>query len=346
MNLSLPSAASKTGPQILVLADDLTGALESGAAFAHRGIKGAVTILNTHWAGEPVLVIDTETRHVSEDEAEIRIGQLAKAANARLIYKKTDSTLRGNIRAELHALSQRGPVLYVPAYPQLGRTLHDGCLHVHGIPVEETAFAQDPLYPVRNGNIAALLAGTSNITICPDNTQAGIEALARNWIEAGGIAAGPSAFLHAAADVLAPSSQQPEFPTVRRALLVSGSLHVRSKEQIAAASKTLGSWNWTVLCSPKEPQGDGLAFAARFGQEAKRAFESDQFDTIIVFGGDTAFSLLTAMKIDALEPLGEVLPGVPVSLLPNKKTLITKAGGFGPPELLFQLHERLSHEQR
>ena len=43
---------------------------------------------------------------------------------------------------------------------------------------------------------------------------------------------------------------------------------------------------------------------------------------------------------------GEVLPGIPVSLLPNQTTLITKAGGFGSTDLLFQLHERLSHEIR
>src|SRR5919199_1416274 len=114
MNVTLQSGAAKPDPQILVLADDLTGALESGAAFASRGIKGVVNLLKAHWTGEPVLVIDTETRHTSEAQAATCIEQLAKSTTARLIYKKTDSTLRGNIRAELHALSQRGPVLYVP----------------------------------------------------------------------------------------------------------------------------------------------------------------------------------------------------------------------------------------
>ncbi len=45
-----------------------------------------------------------------------------------------------------------------------------------------------------------------------------------------------------------------------------------------------------------------------------------------------------------IEPIGEVLPGVPVSRLPNNKTLITKAGGFGVPDLLLRLRERLSDE--
>jgi uncharacterized protein YgbK (DUF1537 family) len=89
-----------------------------------------------------------------------------------------------------------------------------------------------------------------------------------------------------------------------------------------------------------------LAFAARFAEDVKSAVESDRFDTIIVFGGDTAFALLKAMHIDIVEPIGEVLPGIPISLLPDKRILITKAGGFGDPDLLFQLHERLTHELR
>jgi uncharacterized protein YgbK (DUF1537 family) len=345
MNGSFHQPDTKPDPQILVLADDLTGALESGAAFAQRGIKSAVNLLKAHRTGEPVLVIDTETRHASEEQAAMRIGQLATSITARLIYKKTDSTLRGNIRAELQALSQRGPVLFVPAYPQMGRTVHDGCLYVHGIPVEQSPFAKDPVHPVRTGNIAALLADSSNINICHENTEAGIQAVARDWIEAGGIAAGPSSLLHAAAEVLAPGSLTPKFPNVSRALLVSGSRHVQSQRQIEAASQALRNWGWSVFCSPNEHRGDPLAFAAQFGEEAKRAFESDQFDTIIVFGGDTTFSLLNAMNIDSLEPIGEVLPGVPVSLLPSHKILITKAGGFGHPNLLFQVHERLTHER-
>jgi uncharacterized protein YgbK (DUF1537 family) len=271
---------------------------------------------------------------------------MAKSADARLIYKKTDSTLRGNIRAELHALSLIGPVLYVPAYPQLGRTVQDGCLHVHGIPVEQTPFALDPLHPVRNGNIAALLTGTSNITIFGENTEEAIETAARGWIETGGIAAGPSSLLHAAAKVLAPECSPVAFPIVRRALIISGSRHQRSQEQITTASAALETWDWKALCAPCEHQGDPLAFAARFAEDVKSAVESDRFDTIIVFGGDTAFALLKAMHIDIVEPIGEVLPGIPISLLPDKRILITKAGGFGDPDLLFQLHERLTHELR
>ena len=59
-----------------------------------------------------------------------------------LIYKKTDSTLRGNIAAELRALADLFPtwrIGYAPAYPALGRTVKNGVLYVDDVPVSETA---------------------------------------------------------------------------------------------------------------------------------------------------------------------------------------------------------------
>src|SRR5947208_13971061 len=90
-----------TAPDILILADDLTGALESGAAFGQRGIEAAVVWDNPrHLPSTPVLVIDTETRHQDAASAGERIQNLSASIPARVAYKKTDSTLRGNIRAE------------------------------------------------------------------------------------------------------------------------------------------------------------------------------------------------------------------------------------------------------
>src|SRR3954452_21254922 len=136
------------GRWILAIADDLTGALEIGAKFAERGIAARVTteLGGTAPPDVPVLVIDTETRHLPADEA----AALVRAVGAEyrefapwLIYKKTDSTLRGNIATEFRALldvfSER-TLVYAPAYPQMGRTVVAGRLFVGGTPVSESAF--------------------------------------------------------------------------------------------------------------------------------------------------------------------------------------------------------------
>jgi uncharacterized protein YgbK (DUF1537 family) len=130
--------------RILVLADDLTGALEAGAKFAGQGIR---TLVSTELSLRPkgcdesigVLVIDAETRHLPAAEAGQRVWELAHAAGEqgfRYLYKKTDSTLRGNIASELGALAEAFPgsaLLYAPAYPRMGRTVKRGMLYVHGV---------------------------------------------------------------------------------------------------------------------------------------------------------------------------------------------------------------------
>ena len=203
-------------PDLLVLADDLTGALEAGAAFSQRGMPSRVTWEQNYSSSlpvfVPVLVIDTETRHISAAMAAEKITSSVKEIPARLIYKKTDSTLRGNIRAELLALAQLGSVTFVPAYPKLGRTVHQSHVHVDGVPLEQTEFARDPLHPIADGNLKRLLGDPENVFISESNTDRAIEELARTWLQSGGLAAGPSALLHAAAGILATTPQAPVFP--------------------------------------------------------------------------------------------------------------------------------------
>jgi len=60
-----------------------------------------------------------------------------------------------------------------------------------------------------------------------------------------------------------------------------------------------------------------------------------------VFGGDTALALWNALGITELRPLGEVLPGVVVSVSADEKRIfVTKAGGFGGPSLIAEILER------
>src|SRR5262245_65121828 len=98
--------------EVLALSDDLTGALEVGVRF------GAVVELWRGQARRPRHVLDTETRHLPADKAATLIAEIAAGSSARLIYKKTDSTLRGNIGAELGALLAvypQFPLIYAPA---------------------------------------------------------------------------------------------------------------------------------------------------------------------------------------------------------------------------------------
>ena len=113
--------------KIVIIADDMTGALDSGVKLAAQGISSAAIIdrgFDIASLDATALIINTESRHVSAEEAYKRVFDAAKKAylsGADIIYKKLDSTLRGNIGAELQAASdacEKRHIVLAPALPQ------------------------------------------------------------------------------------------------------------------------------------------------------------------------------------------------------------------------------------
>ena len=108
---------------ILIIADDLSGAAELAGIAATRGYTAEVhTELDTSSKAE-VIAVDSQTRSLSTAEAGARIRSIVEAAkefSIEWIYKKTDSVLRGNIRAELESLMEataKQRTLLIPANP-------------------------------------------------------------------------------------------------------------------------------------------------------------------------------------------------------------------------------------
>ncbi len=118
-----------------------------------------------------VLVIDTDSRACSADEAMRRASRLAEQCNAMpvdWIFKKVDSVLRGHVVAELGALLEafgNERALLVPANPALGRTISGGDYRVNGQLLHETDFANDPEYPALTSNVVGLLVGRDSLGI-------------------------------------------------------------------------------------------------------------------------------------------------------------------------------------
>jgi 2-keto-3-deoxygluconate transporter len=157
-------AADTTGAgKILVIADDLTGSNDTGVQFSKRNLKSIVItdkdqiikLLNDC----DVLVIDTESRFDNMEKAYRKtydIGEKVKRKNIKCIYKKFDSTLRGNIGGEISGLMdslELGHTIIVPAYPSNNRTTRNGMVYVKGVLLAETEFSDDPKTPVRESFI-------------------------------------------------------------------------------------------------------------------------------------------------------------------------------------------------
>jgi uncharacterized protein YgbK (DUF1537 family) len=273
---------------VAVIADDLTGANDTGAQFAKRGIA-TVVLLDWNVATLPlgceVLVVNTESRHISRAEAAHRVShvaRIARSAGVKFFFKKTDSTLRGNIGAELEALMQAldlERITFVPAFPELGRATRDGIHYVHDKPIAESAFARDPLNPVTDSRVASVLKiqGARNVESLPSakmmERSAGIcvidcesavqlSGIAEDVLRAGDFAAaGSAAFADQFCRHLGLHGASRKSPTPRGPiLLVNGSLHERALEQITAAPEIFLRIRMPpeVLIAPSQSNWDAL----------------------------------------------------------------------------------------
>jgi uncharacterized protein YgbK (DUF1537 family) len=162
----------------LIIADDLTGGADAGAQFAKRGMKtllvsyrgeGSVP-LATHPA-QDVLVVNTISRGQSPAQAAGTISTLLKGfapGDFPILYKKIDSTLRGNIGAEIDAILAETAIplcFMAPSYPEQNRFLKAGIMMVGGKPVAITEVATDAASPVRESNVGSLLARQTSLSI-------------------------------------------------------------------------------------------------------------------------------------------------------------------------------------
>src|SRR5919107_6028349 len=144
---------------IAIVADDLTGAADTGVQFVHAGYRTAVLFRATEVLedGLDAVVFYTDSRAMPAGFAAERVLGAARAARkARIVYKKLDSTLRGNVAVELAAAlggARRDRVVVAPAFPAAGRTTVGGIQRVHGVPVDETEMANDPHTPVREAHV-------------------------------------------------------------------------------------------------------------------------------------------------------------------------------------------------
>jgi D-threonate/D-erythronate kinase len=149
---------------IAIIADDLTGAADTGVQFVHAGYRTAVFFRATEVLADDLdaVVFDTDSRAMPAGFAARRVVDATHAARgARIVYKKLDSTLRGNIAAELAAAlggARRDRAIVAPAFPAAGRTTVGGIQRVHGVPVDETEMANDPQTPVGEAHVPSLLA--------------------------------------------------------------------------------------------------------------------------------------------------------------------------------------------
>ncbi|MCA9798593.1 MAG: four-carbon acid sugar kinase family protein [Cyanobacteria bacterium HKST-UBA04] len=164
------------GESIGVIADDLTGACDTGLQFNVKGITTRIVLdytdlnlPNTLAKGPQNFIVNTNSRHVEELDAVAAVRKslrfLVQQANTGLFYKKMDSTLRGHVAQECLAMIEEldcKAAIVAPAYPGEGRRTVGGYQLVRGLPVEQSDVARDPLFPVFQSHLPTLLGNQSD----------------------------------------------------------------------------------------------------------------------------------------------------------------------------------------
>lgn len=148
----------------LIIADDFTGANDTGVQLARRGIPTSVTLkYNGIHPDSTSYVLDTESRGMDREKAYSHVKHQVSHidfSGFRYIIKKVDSTLRGNIAMEVKAIDEiyrSELIIFMPALPDLGRTTFHGIHHLNGTPITETELAKDPVKPVATDRLDHLL---------------------------------------------------------------------------------------------------------------------------------------------------------------------------------------------
>ena len=155
--------------RISVISDDLTGANDCGGQLVRYGLDVSVVLQNhdSDFVKQQALIFNTDSRAVSEEEAYQRVkmvSQWVKSGDFDVVYKKIDSTMRGNIGQEINAVFdvlQPDFVFIAPAFPEAGRQVIDGFHFLNQKPLHETEVAHDPKTPVNDSLITRIIKNQS-----------------------------------------------------------------------------------------------------------------------------------------------------------------------------------------
>ena len=423
---------------IFIIADDLTGANDTGVQFAKHGYKTSVLILDDKLKNmecknvHDVLVIDTETREVGENVARGKLARMLKeikfgVSENDIVYKKIDSTLRGNAGAEIEEnlkIFKKQFCLLSPSFPPHQRVTVGGNLIVQDKPLGFTPYIAANNHDIAESFIPSILEkqtklpigiidikeiqkGKTNITnLITMLTNEGKEIIVADSsnekhlkdIVSSGMSFGSKVLFAGSAGLancLAESYQKKTGPTINvqhnksPILVVGGSRNPIMVDQIRYLKNNLDfnelridireiytqkdnklhqytkesleiiKGNHDLIIYTDAPNNEQKAIDNELMRKYKLTYKELEKNikiflglltsnivkganvrNLILTGGDIAISACRELGISKLELLGELLPGIPLTIArydDNSLNIITKAGGFGKKDTLYDL---------
>ena len=344
-------------PRLRLLADDITGALDTAAEMT--GLCGPVRVAwDGAGAGQGSLAIDAGTREATRDDAIDRIRALAPMLpGTEIAFAKLDSLLRGQVAAQIAACFGLGAwthCLVAPAFPAQGRVTRNG-----------RQFARQPdggWAPVGGDDLPGLLAAEGlvvqvgsppgpGITVLDTETEDDLRRIVAHgrrlpgpvlWCGSGGLAralAGdtaplPSTVVGGPVLGLFGSDQS----ATARQLAACGGAWVRIGDGHAADARMIAqrmAAEGAALASVALPPGLARTEAAQRIGAAMTALTHrlDPPGTLVVAGGETLRAICAGLGATHLDATGIVAPGIPRSVMRGGAwdgvPIISKSGAFG-----------------
>ena len=169
------SSAPGQTERIAIIADDYTGAGDAGVHFARFG-RQIELLLDPHALADPSgragdVALSSETRFLlPADAASVTSGLVrsCRLAGFDRIFKKIDSTMRGNPGSEIAAVltaTGHAAALICPAMPKTGRTCRDGTIYVDDTPLHLSDIGSDPFHPLTTSSVVDLLRLQTDLPI-------------------------------------------------------------------------------------------------------------------------------------------------------------------------------------
>ena len=344
-----------------MIADDLTGACDAGVKFANQGFRTIVMVdpMNRFDMPADVIVVSTGSRGDEAERAGLKVRTSCRDLRDRgvsILFKKIDSTLRGNLRAELDAVMQADgfdAAVVTPSFPEMGRVLRAGRL-----------FPKD-IDKVHDIHLPSLLPRADGFTVPDAETDDDLTRIAAEALEGRPrpLLAGSGGLASAVARCLRPGPakvcRSEDLPGSRGpALFVIGSTHPVTRGQVAQLLSS-GAARQVELDGFTATSVAGCLAAGRH-LIVRIPFEGDPYRTtftlrpeifnnswggVVVSGGDTATRVCRDAGITAIELGGEILPGIPWGRPHGNRDfpwpLVTKGGSFGVAGSLVKIAEFL-----
>lgn len=329
-----------------LLADDLSGALDSAAPFASARGPFPVTWSRPPDENDGDLALNSETREADAASAAATVGALAPwLARAPIAFKKLDSRLRGHPLVEIAAVSIAGgfrTTVVAPAFPAQGRVTRRGRQYVRQPDGHWADTGIDICAELGGLGLdvqAAVPRAGGGVFVCDaeaDSDLAGISAR-RGELELPVLWCGSAGL----ARVLAGAGQSSGRPMTLPSpvLVLVGSPHPATRAQLQNFGLKPGRvWRHDLDLPTGTPADEARSALERL---VVAVAAGPQPASAVVVGGETLMRLCHALGASALEVRGEIEPGVAVSCLIGGSwhgiPIVSKSGGFGDPGLLIRV---------